>query len=265
MTLDTFRIIVDFVNELADRFGSNSKPLLLYRRLVSRVTVGDATGIQRHLDAFQSFCVENRERILHRHGPLGVIKFSDRIFIDIDHCLRKADADDASTIWKYLLTISAILDPLGKAKDVLTQQMRDDPLDGLLNGGLLNGVGGAEMSQVMQQMMGQLSEMGMDSIMADVLAGNPSGIAKLMTVGPQFVQEIMGNPAIQSMAEKLAQNPALQDILQKTNASQPEMMDLLHHRMNGLMETLSPIAEHEHEPDGEPDGEPDKDDATNVD
>ena len=47
------------------------------------------------------------------------IEYSKRVFIDIQEIMKKTDKDTLNVIWKHILTISALVDPAGRAKELL--------------------------------------------------------------------------------------------------------------------------------------------------
>jgi hypothetical protein len=124
--LATFRTIVDFVVNLHEFFGSESKnqsvrPLNLYHRLIHKLSFQDEDLILKHIDTFKTFCVKNRKSIRDRDVNLtdNIIRFSERIYIDMKYIFKRADSDTTKVIWEYLLTISAYVDPENKTKELL--------------------------------------------------------------------------------------------------------------------------------------------------
>ena len=47
------------------------------------------------------------------------IEYSSRVFIDLGGIMRTADKETLNIIWKHILTISAFVDPAGRAKEIL--------------------------------------------------------------------------------------------------------------------------------------------------
>ena len=123
-SLVTFKAISTFVTELAETFGDDQHSLKLYGRLVEKTTLAHDEPIRKHIAAFASFCRENREALTHRDAKqieTAVVKYSDKVCIDIKSILVTADRDTQSVIWEHLLCISALVDPAGKAKELLKQ------------------------------------------------------------------------------------------------------------------------------------------------
>jgi len=122
-----FKAISNFTNDLCQEYGPRHKPLQLYTRLVSKTQITHEKAIQKHIVIFQRFCFENRNAILQRNKgmiSLPKITYSERVYIDMAHIMNLADTDTQSVIWSHLLTISAILDPEGKAKEALLEEKK---------------------------------------------------------------------------------------------------------------------------------------------
>ena len=124
--LIAFKAISDFTKELCENFTSNDKDknhsLKLYEHLLNKTTLSHDKAIKKHIDAFRLFCIENRDAIKSRNPSLmtnNKVSYSTRVYIDFSNIFKDADKDTSNIIWKHLLTISALVDPAGKAKDIL--------------------------------------------------------------------------------------------------------------------------------------------------
>lgn len=127
ITLIAFNAICQFVSDLASEYGKRHKPLLLYNRLISQTRVSHHDIIKKHILVFHGFCVANRDA-LHAKDASKLtqkkLEYSNRVFIDMGHIFHVASSDGSDSpdvIWRHLLTISAIIDPAGKAKEILKQ------------------------------------------------------------------------------------------------------------------------------------------------
>jgi hypothetical protein len=125
----TFKAISDFTKELGEIFGSKNKnhSLKLYEHLLNKTTLTHEKAISKHIEAFREFCIANREAILNKDPTLLVqnkVIYSSRVFIDFSNIFKESDNETSFAIWKHLLTISALVDPAGKAKKVL-QESKD--------------------------------------------------------------------------------------------------------------------------------------------
>lgn len=119
-----FRSILTFVQELNGLFGEASRPLQRYAYLLSKTTFSDIAIIEKHQAIFTRFCMLNRIPFQHvavQSLEYPRIEYSDKAFIDIGDILARASSKASATIWKHLLTISAILDPDNNAKQLLLQ------------------------------------------------------------------------------------------------------------------------------------------------
>jgi hypothetical protein len=127
-SLIAFRAICNFVNDLAEEYGKRHKPLLLYKRLANHTQISHDKAIKKHNSIFTEFCTDNREALTTQDSSKLVNKrlsYSDRVFIDMEFIFRVSDAETAPVIWQHLLTISALLDPSGNAKNILRKQAED--------------------------------------------------------------------------------------------------------------------------------------------
>lgn len=119
-----FKAIHNFIMSLNEEFGETNKPLKLYARLIEQTTFSHESAIQKHVQAFTSFCCENRSAIYNKtHNDLqqSIIKYSDRVYIDIRALFERADADQRAVMWQHVLTISALVDSAGRAKQILKE------------------------------------------------------------------------------------------------------------------------------------------------
>jgi hypothetical protein len=121
-SLVTFKAISNFTTSLEEVFGKDERPLKLYVHLISKTTLSHEKAIHKHIDAFRLFCTANREAFESRNVSKFAetkISYSDRVYIDIKKIFDSADKDTTDVIWKHLLTISALVDPTGKARQIL--------------------------------------------------------------------------------------------------------------------------------------------------
>ena len=122
--LIAFKAISDFTKELCENFTSKDKnhSLKLYVHLLNKTTLTHEKAIKKHIDAFRDFCVSNRDAITNKNQALLVTKnvvYSTKVYINFSSIFKDADIETSNIIWKHLLTISALLDPAGKAKEIL--------------------------------------------------------------------------------------------------------------------------------------------------
>lgn len=117
----SFKAISNFVNDLCSIFDTNHE-LKLYHRLLNKTTLSHTQAINKHIQAFKTFCIANRQAIIskdYKHLIEGKIHYSERVFIDVELFVKDADKHTINAIAKHLLTISAIIDPSANAREIL--------------------------------------------------------------------------------------------------------------------------------------------------
>ena len=122
-SLITFKAISNFTTCLNEVFGPSNRSLKLYAHLISKTTLAHDVAIQKHVKVMKDFCISNREAILSKdsHKITGEITYSQRVYIDIKKIIIESDNDTEEIIWKHLLTLSALIDPTAKAKEILKE------------------------------------------------------------------------------------------------------------------------------------------------
>ena len=131
-SLIAFKAICNFVNDLESVYGKKHKPLKLYKRLVNHTQIMHDQAIRKHIIIFHDYCVVNRDALASQNSSKLVqktISYSDRVFVDMSIIFHLADQETIPVIWKHLLTISAILDPTGNAKNILKKASEDGKSD----------------------------------------------------------------------------------------------------------------------------------------
>ena len=126
-SLITFKAISNFTNCLEEVFGEEHRFLKLYAHLINKTQIAHEKPILKHIEAFRLFCVSNRDAIEQKNYKkfeMNNITYSDRVYIDMNIIFISADKETASIIWKHLLTISALVDPTGKAKQLLKESTK---------------------------------------------------------------------------------------------------------------------------------------------
>lgn len=122
-SLITFKAISNFTTCLGEVFGQDHRALKLYAHLINKTTISHEKPIQKHIEAFRDFCIKNREAIFEKKNNMFVgdskITYSNRVYIDMNAIFKEADMETQTVIWKHLLTISALTDPAGKARQIL--------------------------------------------------------------------------------------------------------------------------------------------------
>jgi len=133
-SLVTFKALSNFCISLEEVFGKQQRSLKLYVRLITKTTLSHEKAIKKHICAFRDFCIANRDALEVKDASkltMDKISYSERVFIDIKRILSIADKETTSVIWKHLLTISALVDPTGKARQILKDSAKKDGGSGL--------------------------------------------------------------------------------------------------------------------------------------
>lgn len=119
-----FKAISNFVTDLAEIYSTKQHSLALYNRLIEKTTIVHEGPIEKHIACFRKFCEENADQIITRETTLTVpsIKYSEKVQINLQEIFEIADNETKETIWDHILTISALVDPTSKAKQVLKEK-----------------------------------------------------------------------------------------------------------------------------------------------
>jgi hypothetical protein len=126
MHLVSFKAISNFTTELGNLFSKQQRSLKLYCRLINKTTVNHDVSIQKHIEAFKTFCITNREAIVTKSANkivMNKISYSQRVFIDMSEIFKLSEKETSEIIWQHLLCISALVDPAGKAKELLKRNL----------------------------------------------------------------------------------------------------------------------------------------------
>lgn len=139
LNLIAFNSIYKYVNSLNDLYGKEHKPLGLYHRLISKTTIAHKKAVLKHVSCFREFCVSNRQGLMEKNHNKFVkfeLRYSENVYIDmmeIFNLIQKENQQNSNqitnAIWKHLLTLSAILDPAGRAKELLKETFKNKNLD----------------------------------------------------------------------------------------------------------------------------------------
>lgn len=206
-TLIAFKAIASFINDLSEEFGKRQKSLLLYGRLIQKTGIVHEKPILKHLDAFRSFCVSNREAIQIQDKNKLVqtrIVYSDNVYVDVSHIFNMADKETSEIIWRHILTISAILDPANNAKQILMESIEQKKQSGegsheeefLTN--LINKVESSiDPSAVSDNPMQAVSSLMSSGIFTDLIGSMQSGLSN----GNLDINKLLGS--VQSMMGKI--------------------------------------------------------------
>jgi len=193
-----FQAILEFLTDLKDYFNDKHHSILLYQRLLSKIDVSDKKQQRKHVHLFKDFCVTNRESINTKNVQGFVsskVKFSEKIYVDIPLILSQVDSDTKKVIWQHLLTISAMVDPASKAKQLLSTITPSGGGNNFI-GEMMELVMGkfqdADTSNPMQMMVQMMSSGVMTDMVSKLQEGMQSGQIDI----PQMIggmQQMVGN------------------------------------------------------------------------
>lgn len=224
-SLISFKAISNFVKELGEMFSKHQKSLKLYCRLINKTTLSHDKSIMKHIDAFRKFCIANRESISSKSSDKIVVNridYSPRVFIDIKDIFNFCDKDNEEIIWKHILYISALVDPGGKALEILKKYKQDD--DNSVNeSNFLSDFIGKLDSQIdpSSNPMDTVSSVLNSGIVNDLIKGMDSGISN----GKLDLGKLMGT--VQNMVGKLGEksenNPELENPMGMLNSLMSNM------------------------------------------
>jgi len=125
-----FNTICNFIRDLNESFGARQKSLMLYGHLIEKTGLIHIEPVKRHIQIFQQFTKENDEAIMNRNKKLlkqPRLVYSEKVAIDLGNIFQICDREEEKVIWTHLLTISAILHPEGRAKQVLKERPQPSP------------------------------------------------------------------------------------------------------------------------------------------
>lgn len=117
-----FNTICNFIRDLSASFGTKQKSLLLYGHLIEKTGLIHIDPVKKHINIFKKFVDENQEAIEKRDKSKfksHSISYSDKVSIDVKGVFVLCDREEEKVVWNHLLTISAVLNPLGNAKQIL--------------------------------------------------------------------------------------------------------------------------------------------------
>lgn len=249
--LIAFKALSSFVDELSELFEKKHHPLKLYKRLISKTTLSHESAILKHITAFRTFCLENRETIKTRNvnGINGTIQYSSRVYIDLaeifKHC--KDDTETVDAIWNHVLTISAIVDPENNAKEILKKRMKKPAKSAGVGGA---GAGAANLiSSLMSSMESQVNS----SQLLEESNGDPSKlISGIMSSG--IFQNLLSNVTKSLNDENMDVNSLVgvaQSMLSGLNSAQNQdgsspQIDIssMMSQIMGSLSTVAPPPEH---------------------
>lgn len=125
-----FKKISNFVSDLANVYQEKQKSLALYNRLLEKTTLSHDAVIKKHVECFSNFCSVNRDSIMEQDLSKmteAMIRYSDKVFIDVKNLISISDKDTKDAIWNHLLIILNAVDPACNAKNILKERIKKGP------------------------------------------------------------------------------------------------------------------------------------------
>lgn len=126
--ISTFGTIFNFITELNNEFGDKQHSLLLFNHFIKKVNLSHVKTVRNIIDVFKTFCVENRKCIQDKDTKLELteIRLSEKVFIDMKDIFNHSDGDTTNIIWSHVMAISVQLDPSGRVKELLRQNLNEN-------------------------------------------------------------------------------------------------------------------------------------------
>ena len=124
-TVLIFKSICNFIRDLNESFGTDFKSLYLYSALIEKTGIIHEEPIKKHIHIFSEFCKENEQAIIEKDVTQfhsSIIRYSDKVYIDLIEVFKKADKEEKDIMWKHLLALLALLHPSSQAKSLLKKQ-----------------------------------------------------------------------------------------------------------------------------------------------
>ena len=193
-----FKVISSFINSLSHVFGHEDMGVLLYSHLLSKITKEHVGAIDKNVTVFRDFCVTNRDAIADQNiddFKMEMVEYSDKVKFNIKDIFGLADVQTTKVIWTHLLTISAVVDPTGKAKSIL--KSRHDTKEGNFISGFLDKVEGSvnPNASPMEALSGMMSSGLLGNLIGDIGNGINDGtldMEKLMGSAQDIVSNMTG-------------------------------------------------------------------------
>lgn len=204
LNLIVFNAISNFVNELGQEFRSKHKPLKLYCHLIKKTNLSHDKAILKHIECFRKFCIDNRDGIRSKNMSKltnNLIKYSSRVYIDFKAVMEMSDKETKQVIWSHILCISALIDPAGKAKEVLRKNMEEGKTGSDETEFLTNIISKVEANvKPDADPMAAVSSIMSSGIFTDLIGGMQNGLQS----GKLDIGKLLG--AVQGMVSSLGNN-----------------------------------------------------------
>ena len=256
-SLVTFKSILNFVNEISSVYGKQHKPLKLYQHLLKKTTLSHTNAIEKHVEAFQKFCIANRDMIINNNYDNlsnNKIEYSSKVYIEMDKLFNLAEEDEKDIIHKHLLTLSALTDPTGKAREIL-QKEKENTGNG--ESDFLNNVISKIENNVdpnSNNPMDAISSIMSSGVFSELVEGMGSGLkdgsldmGKMMGSVQKMVSGMNGNTTSNSSGEEDSEmmntmmshlNENIENMKNRDPSEPPDIMGMMKPMMESLQKSM---------------------------
>lgn len=227
-----FRAISSFVVDAGEQFKNKQRSLGLYKRLIDKTTITSNDAINKHLDAFRKFVRKNRKCISKKSSTFieNRIVYSENVYINVEQLFKISDKESATALWNHILTISALLDPSSKARDILDTKKSNNDNENIVKSNSPPGVEEDFIGNIVQRVEDNINLDSTDpteAITQMMSSGALTDIMKDMTSGMKDGQLDLGKMlgTVQGMVGKINDSGDMPDGLKEMTNSLSTMLD----------------------------------------
>jgi len=200
-----FKAITTFINDLHIEFGNRHKSISLYHRLLEKTGIIHTNPVLKHIECFRTFFEKNKESMESKDMSTFVetrIIYSERVYVDVSYVLKHSDKETVVIIWKHLLTIWGLIDPLSQAKKAL-KEMNDYDAENKESNFLNSIIEKVEQSVDPEKMnasnpMDTINNLMQSGVFNELISGMQTGLSD----GSLDMSKLMGS--VQGMMTKLS-------------------------------------------------------------
>lgn len=240
-TKNAYKAIRNFIKALNEAFGADSMPLTLYNRLIDKTEsdIKNPKGIvffkRKNVKLFDDFLLKHKTHLINDKMHLSkkdIIKYSDRIFIDLPTFIKQSDDETLDVIKEHLLTIMSIVHPedvqsLQKLEDILGKaNINGDTKEGAFLGDILSSVKNSMENSDGQNPAAAITGLLSSGVVGKMFSGLQNGD---MDMGQLFgsMQNLVGTLA-QEMQQNIPQPKTEKDLLNKKVEVLEKERELIH-------------------------------------
>lgn len=119
-----FKAITGFISDIHSEFGKKYKSVALYNRLLEKTGIMNNGPILKHIECFRQFFDKNRQAMEKQDIAFLVetkISYSSNVYVDVYQLISHTTEENAKIIWKHLLAIWNLIDPLSGATRIMKE------------------------------------------------------------------------------------------------------------------------------------------------